>query len=222
MRDRIAAACAPLAPPAAWWGALRAPGSVGVLSCREPGWAAGVAAVDAAVDAGAGALLLLSEIRPGSHARAVTALYCGLDAAAVTATGATDLDWMRACAEIRDAIPVLRPLAANPHALLDGDPDLAWLTACLLQAAVRRTPIVVAGALAVIAALCAERVSDAAGSWIQCGIGDDDVAAQAAMRRLDRQPWMSTSLPADHAMRTALLTAATSALDDRRPDVVSG
>lgn len=222
MRGRIAPAPAPLAPPAAWWDALRAPGSVCPLSCVEPGWAAGVDAVDAAVDAGAGALLLISDVRPGSHARAVAALYCGLDAAAVTATDATDLDWMRACAEIRDAIPALRPLAANPRTLLDGDPDLAWLTACLLQAASRRTPIVVAGALAVIAALCAERVSDAAGSWIQYGIRDEDVAAQAAMRRLDREPWMTTSLPADHRMRSALLTAAIAVLDDRRPDVVSG
>ncbi len=198
---------------ATWWRAVRASGPVTAPCSTALSWANGAQAAHAAVDAGAGALLLISDALPSAHARAIVAIFCALDASAVTPSGLDDLQWMEQCSTIRDAIPRLRQRISSPEALLADDPELAWLTSCIAHAAARRTPVVIGGALATIAALCAQRIDDAISGWVQIGIADDDVAAIAARRRLGKNAWLTTTLPLDRAMRTALLQTAITSLD---------
>lgn len=195
------------------WRAARASGPIAALTCADPSWDAGAASVDAAVDAGAGALLLVADEVPTAHARAVTALYCGLDASAVARTQQDDLQRMHEIAVVRDAMPPLRAVVTQPLELLAADAHLAWLTSCIAHASLRRTPVVIAGALPQIAALCAQRIGTACVSWVHWGIAGDDAAANAARTRLAREPWFTTTIPLTAQHMTDVLRAAVDALD---------
>ncbi len=207
--------------PMAWWRSLRPVGPVAAPLPSTCSWESGSRDVDAEIDAGAAAILLVSDTSAGFHARALAALFAAVDATAVTPKSVDDLAWMLACAAIRDAIPPLRRHADDPATLLSADPELAWLTAAIYRSAERHTPVVIAGALPTIALLCAQRIGDAITTWVQIGMEDDDVAARAAQRRLGKTPWMSSILPLDRSSRIELMRTALASLDGLRPEDLS-
>jgi len=101
----------------------------------------------------------------------------------------------------------------DPQALLAHDETLAWQTSLIAHAAMRRTPVVIAGAVPHIAALCAQRVGTACASWVEWGIASDDAAASAARTRLSRTPWVVSNIPLRSETMSLVLHAAIDDLD---------
>ena len=133
---------------------------------------AGAALADEEVDAGTDLLVVAL---PDADLAVPVATLIGLltrsDAAAVTATGQDDAAWMLACAATRDAMRRGRPVLADQVDLLAavGGADLAVATGLLLQAAARRTPVVLDGPAVAAAALVAARLSFRAPDWWLAG-----------------------------------------------------
>jgi len=171
------------------WARVRPAGSVERLQAPAGGWDAGAEAADRAIDSGAGVLLLLDGATPGIDARAIAALYANGDATSVIPDTGDDLEWMRTCSAVRDAMVTLRPVIGEPAALLAHDPDLAYMVSALLHAAARRTPVVLAGPLPQIAAMAAQRVASPSAAWVFSALDDDDAAASAARRRAGITSW---------------------------------
>jgi hypothetical protein len=171
------------------WRHARPAGTVELLAQLALGWDAGADASDRAIDAGGGVLLLIDDSAPSMHARAIAALYAGGDATSVIPTQVNDLEWMRMCADVRDAMVVLRPLIAEPTMLLSHDNVLASQVSAIVEAAARRTPIVLVGTVPHIAAMAAARVAAQSSTWVFLGLSDDDAAAEVARKRLGSTPW---------------------------------
>lgn len=157
------------------------------------GLRAGMAVVDEEVDAGAD-LLVLGHVGVASTtpASALVGLLAGQDASLVTGrgSGVDDAGWMRKCAAVRDTMRRGRPHLGDQVALLAavGGPDLAAATGFLLQAAARRTPVVLDGLVPAAAALVAQRVAFRAVGWWLAGAHSTEPASQVALKRLSLQP----------------------------------
>ncbi len=209
---RVSVTSAPDGATIARWRAMRPRGQATALTPGQ-GWDEGATAANAAIDAGAGVLMLVDETSPSVTARAITALYCGLDASQVVDTRSSDLARMEATRAVRDAMPMVRSLVTDTLALLEHDGHLAWHTSVIAHAAMRRTPVVIAGTLPHIAALAAQRVGTACASWVEWGIASEDAAATAARTRLARTPWVSSNIPLSTETMASLLVAAIADLD---------
>jgi nicotinate-nucleotide--dimethylbenzimidazole phosphoribosyltransferase len=152
---------------------------------------AGAALADEETDAGTDLLLLAL---PGDDLVVPAAALIGLltrsDAAAVTATAQDDEAWMRACAATRDAMRRGRPFLVDHPRLLAtvGGADLAFATGLLLQAAARRTPVVLDGPVTAAAGLVAARLSFRANGWWLAGGLSPDPAHELALERLGLEP----------------------------------
>lgn len=194
------------------WQGIRPVGTVERLRLTA-GWDGGVTAVDGAVDSGSGVLLLLDGANPGAAARAIAALYGNGDATSVVSGTATDFEWMQLCSSVRDAMVALRPLLSDPNALLAADDSLAAMVAAILQAAARRTPIVIAGALPHIAAMAAQRVASQSSAWVFSAVAPADAAAQIAQQRLALNPWASLAWAPGDAVVESIARALVADLD---------
>ena len=194
------------------WRAVRPVGTVERLRLMA-GWDGGVTAVDAAVDSGFGVLLLLDAANPGAAARAIAALYGNGDATTVVSGTSTDVEWMQLCSSVRDTMVALRPLLSDPNALLAADDSLAAMVAAILQAAARRTPIVIAGALPHIAAMAAQRVASPSRAWVFSALAPADAAAQIAQQRLALDPWASLAWAPGDAVVESIARALVADLD---------
>ncbi|MFI0721048.1 nicotinate-nucleotide--dimethylbenzimidazole phosphoribosyltransferase [Streptomyces sp. NPDC021224] len=130
----------------------------------------GMALADRHADAGTD-LVLLGDLSVGGTTAAgvLIAALCGTDASVVTGRGSgiDDLGWMRKCAAIRDALRRARPVLGDQIALLAavGGADYAAMTGFLLQAAVRRMPVVLDGVVSAACALVGQRVAFRAPDW---------------------------------------------------------
>lgn len=133
-------------------------------------FAAGRAVVDEEVDAGADLLI------PGSLGVGATTAACVLVSALTGAepvavvgrgSGVDDHGWMRKAAAVRDGLRRARPHTRDPFALLAvaGGADLAALAGILVQAAVRRTPVLLDGLVVGAAAMIADELSAGAKEW---------------------------------------------------------
>jgi nicotinate-nucleotide--dimethylbenzimidazole phosphoribosyltransferase len=82
-------------------------------------------------------------------------------------SGIDDAGWMRKAAAVRDALRRARPHVRDPLALLRvaGGADLAALTGFCLQAALRRTPVLLDGLVVGAAALLADELAAGAREW---------------------------------------------------------
>ncbi len=125
----------------------------------------GVAIADEEADSGTD-LVVLGDLSVGGTTPAATliAALCGTDASVVTGRGGAgidDLAWMRKCAAIRDALRRARPVLGDQSALLTavGGADLAAMTGFLLQASVRRMPVILDGVVGAACALVAQRAA---------------------------------------------------------------
>jgi nicotinate-nucleotide--dimethylbenzimidazole phosphoribosyltransferase len=125
-------------------------------------------------------------------AAALIGLLSNLDASKVTGlgTGVDDAGWMRKCAAIRDAMRRGRPHLGDPIRLLAtvGGPDFAAMTGFLLQASIRRTPVILDGTISSACALVADRMDFRAKSWWLAGHRSTEPAHVAALSRMDLVP----------------------------------
>lgn len=161
---------------------------------------AGVARADEEADAGTDLLLIaLPAADLAVPAAALVGLLTRSDAAAVTATDLDDAAWMARCASTRDAMRRGRARLSDHAALLGAvaGTDLAFATGLLLQAAGRRTPVLLDGPVSAAAALVATRLSFRAPGWWLAGGVSPDPAHRLALGRLDLEPVLDLGLRGD-------------------------
>jgi NaMN:DMB phosphoribosyltransferase len=195
---------------------LAVPGSV------AEAYAWGSAAADAAADDGTD--LLLVSVPAAGPARALAAHLLSMDPVDAMGwpaqSGLRDDEWIEAVAALRDAMRPLRGLHGTPGPLLAalGSPVIAAGTGVLLQAAVRRTPVLLDGAGAAACALQAYRVTRRARGWWQAGHGTGTVLHDRTLKELRLEPLTRLgALPDDGTgarLGLAVLEAATA---DRLP-----
>jgi nicotinate-nucleotide--dimethylbenzimidazole phosphoribosyltransferase len=154
---------------------------------------AGRAIADEEVDAGAD-LLIAGDMGIGNTTAATTliaALTLSEPVAVVgRGTGVDDAGWARKTAAIRDALRRARDVSSDPVGLLRvcGGADLAAMAGFLVQAAVRRTPVLLDGVVVTAAALVADRLAPGARSWWQAGHRSTEPAHTLALQHLRLEP----------------------------------
>lgn len=186
-------------------------------------FAAGVAIADAEIDAGAD-LLIPGDLGVANSTTAATliGILSSRDAGGVTGRGSgiTDEMWIRKAAAIRDAMRRGRPVRGDQLALVAmvGGPDFAAMTGFLLQAAVRRTPVVLDGLAAAASAMLAHRIAYRSAAWWQAAHASDEPAHALAIARLQLEPLLDYRLQvgegAGALVAVPLLRAAQAALAD--------
>jgi nicotinate-nucleotide--dimethylbenzimidazole phosphoribosyltransferase len=165
----------------------------------ERAFEAGVAIADEEVDAGAD-LLIPGDMGIGNTtpAAALIGLLSSRDAGAVTGrgTGIDDEAWMLKAAAVRDAMRRGRPVRSDQIALLAtvGGADFAAMTGFLLQAAVRRTPVILDGLVSGACAMVAHRVAYRSAKWWQAGHRSVEPAHEFVLARLQLEPLLDYQL----------------------------
>ncbi|WUH93917.1 nicotinate-nucleotide--dimethylbenzimidazole phosphoribosyltransferase [Streptomyces sp. NBC_00433] len=146
-------------------------------------------------------LVLLGDLSVGgtTPAAVLIAALCGTDASVVTGRGSgiDDLAWMRKCAAIRDSLRRARPVLGDQLALLAtvGGADFAAMTGFLLQAAVRKLPVVLDGVVSAACALLAQRIAFRAPDWWLAGHATGEPGQAKALDRISLDPLL------DHGIR---------------------
>jgi nicotinate-nucleotide--dimethylbenzimidazole phosphoribosyltransferase len=159
----------------------------------ERAFRTGMALADEEADTGTG-LVLLGDLSVGgtTAAAVLIAALCGTDASVVTGRGSgiDDLAWMRKCAAIRDGLRRARPVLGDQLALLAavGGADFAAMTGFLLQAAVRKLPVVLDGVVSAACALVAQRVAFRAPDWWLAGHASGEAGQAKALDRISLEP----------------------------------
>jgi nicotinate-nucleotide--dimethylbenzimidazole phosphoribosyltransferase len=113
--------------------------------------------------------------------------------------GSDDERWMLRTAAIRDASRRARPFAADARSALRvaGGADVTALAGLLVQAARRRTPVIVDGVAGCAAALAADRLAPGARAWWLVGTASADPAAGQATNALGLDPLVDLRTRAD-------------------------
>ncbi|WP_395296474.1 nicotinate-nucleotide--dimethylbenzimidazole phosphoribosyltransferase [Kitasatospora hibisci] len=187
---------------------------------------AGMAVADEEADAGTD-LILLGDLGVGSTtvASVLVGALCGTDAAAVTGRGSgiDDKVWMVKCATVRDSLRRARPVLGDQLALLGatGGADFAAITGFLLQAAVRKLPVVLDGVVSAACALVAQRIAFRAPEWWRAGQSSGEPAQAKAYDRLTLTPMQEQGITMGEGvgalMALPLLQAAADALAEHAP-----
>jgi nicotinate-nucleotide--dimethylbenzimidazole phosphoribosyltransferase len=165
----------------------------------EQAFQAGVDIANDEVDAGAD-LLIAGDMGIGNTtpAAAIIGLLGSRDAATVTGrgTGIDDETWMRKAAAVRDAMRRGRGKRADQLQLLAtvGGADFAAMTGFLLQAAVRKTPVVLDGLVSGACAMVAHRVAFRVVAWWQAGHRSVEPAHEVVLNRLQLEPLLDYQL----------------------------
>jgi nicotinate-nucleotide--dimethylbenzimidazole phosphoribosyltransferase len=171
------------------------------LAEAEAAFRAGMAIADEEVDGGADLLI------PGDLGVAGTTVAAVLVAALTEAepvkvigrgSGIDDRTWMRKVVAIRDGLRRARPFAADPVALLAvaGGADVAAMTGFLVQAAVRRTPVLLDGVLSAAAALVGSAAAPAASGWWVAAHRSAEPAHKIALDHLNLIPVLDLGIRA--------------------------
>ncbi|MFJ5611768.1 nicotinate-nucleotide--dimethylbenzimidazole phosphoribosyltransferase [Streptomyces sp. NPDC093221] len=159
----------------------------------EQAFRVGMTVADEQADSGTD-LVLLGDLSVGgtTPAAVLIAALCGTDASVVTGRGSgiDDLAWMRKCAAIRDALRRARPVLGDQLALLAavGGADFAAMTGFLLQAAVRKLPVVLDGVVSAACALVAQRIAFRAPDWWLAGHASGEPGQAKALDRISLEP----------------------------------
>ncbi|MET4659203.1 nicotinate-nucleotide--dimethylbenzimidazole phosphoribosyltransferase [Streptomyces sp. PvP037] len=163
----------------------------------EAAFRAGMAVADEEADSGTD-LVVLGDVSVGGTTAAgvLVAALCGTDASVVTGRGGQaidDLAWMRKCAAIRDALRRARPVLGDQLRLLAtvGGADLTAMTGFLLQAAVRKLPVVLDGVVTAACALVAQRVAFRAPDWWVAAHSSGEPGQAKALDRMALDPVLS-------------------------------
>ena len=160
---------------------------------------AGMAIADEEVDAGAD-LLVAGDMGIGNTTSAATLVALLTDAEVATVvgrgTGIDDRAWMRKCAAVRDATRRGRTRLADMVDVLAevAGPDIAAISGFLLQAAARRTPVLLDGVVVGSAALVAHRLGYRSRQWWLAGHRSTEPAHTRALERLDLEPLVDFGL----------------------------
>ncbi|MFD3537074.1 nicotinate-nucleotide--dimethylbenzimidazole phosphoribosyltransferase [Streptomyces sp. NPDC058664] len=172
----------------------------------------GITIADEEADSGTD-LVVLGDLSVGGTTPAATliAALCGTDASVVTGRGGAgidDLAWMRKCAAVRDALRRARPVLGDQLELLSavGGADLAAMTGFLLQASVRRMPVILDGVVGAACALVAQRAAFRAPDWWLAGQVSGEPAQAKALDRMALNPLL------DHGVHVGEGTGALLAL----------
>jgi nicotinate-nucleotide--dimethylbenzimidazole phosphoribosyltransferase len=167
----------------------------------EAAFTLGRAIADAEVDAGAD--LLIPALLGAGHstpAAVLVAALTGSDAAAVTGrgSGVDDAGWTVKCATVRDALRLARPVLSDQLELLavSAGPDFAACVGFILQAAVRRTPVLLDGVGATACALLAQRIAFRTPEWCLAAQLSPEPAHRKALDRLSLEPLLDFKLRA--------------------------
>ncbi|MDQ1676990.1 MAG: nicotinate-nucleotide--dimethylbenzimidazole phosphoribosyltransferase [Actinomycetota bacterium] len=153
----------------------------------------GRSVADAEIDGGAD-LLVPAVLGVGASAPAavLVSALCDQEPAVMTGRGSgiDDNAWMRKCVAVRDGLRRARTAGSDPIGLLAaaGGADLAAVAGMLLQAAVRRTPVLLDGVTVLAAALVAQQVAVAAPDWWYAPHDGGDRAERAALNALHLTP----------------------------------
>ncbi len=181
------------------------------LSAREA-MGRGAAAVDAEVDSGVDLLILADPGEPSTEAAAIIGLLANRDAATVTPrpVDLNDAAWMAQCTGVREGMRRARDHRADPIGVLDalGATAVAVLAGALLQAAVRRTPLIIDGTSSVAAALLIHRLAHRSTRWWWAASASTDPGLTAALDRLDAEPLLVEEIPPSHGVAAVLATQA--------------
>jgi nicotinate-nucleotide--dimethylbenzimidazole phosphoribosyltransferase len=195
----------------------------------------GVTAADAAADGGTD-LILLSVGTAVPSWPVLAAHLLDLDPVEAmgwpVAGGLSDADWIIRVAAIRDGLRAVRGIRDQPERLLEAldDPGLAAGTALLVQAAARRTPVLLDGPGAAACALLAHRVARATRSWSQPTDAGASVLHDRILEELRLTPLTRFALVAEDGtaariglglLETAVARAIESADDDLADDDLS-
>ncbi|GAA1973131.1 nicotinate-nucleotide--dimethylbenzimidazole phosphoribosyltransferase [Catenulispora subtropica] len=159
----------------------------------EEAFRAGMAIADAEADSGADVLIpAMVGVGGSTVASALSGVLTGKDAAAVTGrgSGVDDAAWMRKCAAVRDAMRRGRPVLGDQLELLAkiGGRDYAALTGFLLQAVVRRVPVLLDGVTTTAAAMLVQRIAYRSPQWLLAGALSPEPAHKSALDRLSLDP----------------------------------
>lgn len=159
----------------------------------ERAFAAGAAIADEEVDGGAD-LLVPGDMGIGNTTVAAVLIAALTETEPVRVvgrgSGIDDPTWMRKVTAIRDGLRRARPVAGDPVALLAvaGGADVAAMTGFLVQAAVRRTPVLLDGVVSAAAALLAAAAAPAAPAWWLAAHRSTEPAHRVALERLELEP----------------------------------
>ncbi len=165
----------------------------------ERAFTAGTLIADEEIDAGAD-LLIPGDMGIGNTtpAAALIGLLSSRDAAAVTGrgTGVDDEGWIRKTAAVRDAMRRGRSVKADQIALLAtvGGADFAAMTGFLLQASVRKRPVILDGLVSGACAMVAHRIAYRAAKWWQSGHRSVEPAHEVVLARLQLEPLLDYQL----------------------------
>jgi nicotinate-nucleotide--dimethylbenzimidazole phosphoribosyltransferase len=167
----------------------------------EAAFRLGMATADAEVDSGADLLIpALLGVGHTTVAATLSGVLTGKDAAAVTGrgSGVDDAAWMRKCEAVRDAMRRGRPVLSDQLQLLAvvGGRDFAAASGFLLQAVLRKTPVLLDGVGITSCAMLVQRIAYRAPQWWLAGALSPEPAHRAALDRLSIEP-----LVADYAVR---------------------
>ena len=159
----------------------------------EEAFRLGMAIADAEADSGADVLIPAMVGVGGSTVAAVlSGVLTGKDAAAVTGrgSGVDDTAWMRKCAAVRDAMRRGRPVLGDQLELLAkvGGRDFAALTGFLLQAVIRRVPVLLDGVTTTACAMLVQRIAYRSPQWLLAGALSPEPAHKSALDRLSLEP----------------------------------
>ena len=159
----------------------------------EAAFRAGMTVADEEVDAGAD-LLVAGDMGIGNTtvAAALVGSLLGLTPLDVvgSGTGVDDAAWARKVAALRDALHRARPYRGDGLGLLRavGSPDTAAMTGLLLQAAARRTPVLLDGVVSCACALIGRYMVEDARHWWLAGHRSTEPAQHKALDYLDLEP----------------------------------
>ncbi|MEU8138465.1 nicotinate-nucleotide--dimethylbenzimidazole phosphoribosyltransferase [Streptodolium elevatio] len=165
----------------------------------EQAFRTGMEVADAEIDSGAD-LLVIGDIGVGSTTAAAVLIgaLTGTDAAAAIGRGSgiDDATWIRKCAAIRDALRRARPVLGDPLRLLavSGGADFAAMSGFLLQAAIRRTPVVLDGVASAASALVVQRIAYRAPDWWLAGHVTPEPSHAKALDRMALEPLLDYKL----------------------------
>ncbi|MFF8034045.1 MULTISPECIES: nicotinate-nucleotide--dimethylbenzimidazole phosphoribosyltransferase [unclassified Streptomyces] len=197
----------------------------------EEAFRAGMAVADEEADSGTD-LVVLGDVSVGGTTAAgvLVAALCGTDASVVTGRGGLaidDLAWMRKCAAIRDALRRARPVLGDQLQLLAtvGGADLTAMTGFLLQAAVRKLPVVLDGVVTAACALVGQRVAFRAPDWWLAAHASGEPGQAKALDRMALEPLLSHGVTVGEATGGLLalpLVQAAAALAAELPERPEG
>ena len=159
----------------------------------ERAFRVGAEVADEEVDSGAD-LLIPGDMGIGNTTPAATLVAVLTDTEVATVvgrgTGIDDRAWMVKCAAVRDAARRGRGKRADMIDLLAevGGADIAAMSGFLLQAAVRRTPVLLDGVVSGAAALVAHRIAYRSRDWWLAGHRSTEPSHTIALDWLQLEP----------------------------------